>query len=39
MLFVSGISVQAKTTLNFIGMEQAALSTEEMDAIAMELLC
>lgn len=36
MLFVSGISVQAKTTLNFIGMEQAALSTEEMDAIARE---
>ena len=36
MLFVSGISVQAETTLNFIGMEQAALSTEEMDAIARE---
>jgi len=36
LLFVSGISVQAQTTLNFIGMEQAALSTEEMDAIARE---
>jgi multiple sugar transport system substrate-binding protein len=36
MLFVSGISGQAETTLNFIGMEQAALSTEEMDAIARE---
>lgn len=36
ILLVSGLLVQAKTTLNFIGMDQAALSTEEMDAIARE---
>jgi len=36
MLLVSSVLVQAKITLNFIGMDQAALSPEEMDSIARE---
>ncbi len=36
MLLVSSVLVQAKIKLNFIGMDQAALSPEEMDSIARE---
>jgi multiple sugar transport system substrate-binding protein len=36
MLLVSSTFGQAKTTLRFIGMKQAALTTEEMNAIARE---
>jgi len=36
MLLASNVFGQAKTTLRFIGMKQAALTTEEMDAIAKE---
>ena len=35
-LSVSNVFGQAKTTLRFIGMKQAALTTEEMNAIAKE---